>query len=76
MYTDTFTELVSDTLYTISVVAINCAGASNGASETKWICEYYVMMLLYTYPAVYPERDHWRVPAQGFARNRMLHIGI
>ena len=72
MYTHTFTELVSDTLYTVSVVAINCAGASNGGSETKWICEYYVMMLLYTYPAVYPERDHWWVPAQGFARNRML----
>eukprot|EP00731_Ephydatia_muelleri_P035787 Em0161g1a len=34
VYTHTFTGLVSDTLYTVSVVAINCAGASNGTSET------------------------------------------
>eukprot|EP00731_Ephydatia_muelleri_P011469 Em0006g363a len=29
VYTHTFTGLVSDALYTVSVVAINCAGASN-----------------------------------------------
>eukprot|EP00731_Ephydatia_muelleri_P011622 Em0006g516a len=29
VYTHTFTGLVSDTLYTVSVVAINCAGASS-----------------------------------------------
>ena len=34
VYTHTFTGLVSDTLYTVSVVALNCAGASNGTSET------------------------------------------
>eukprot|EP00731_Ephydatia_muelleri_P011273 Em0006g167a len=36
VYTHTFTGLVSDTLYTVSVVAINCAGSSNGISLTKW----------------------------------------
>eukprot|EP00731_Ephydatia_muelleri_P011169 Em0006g63a len=36
VYTHTFTGLVSDTLYTVSVVAINCAGSSNGTSLTKW----------------------------------------
>ena len=35
----TFTGLVSDTLYTVSVVAINCAGSSNGTSLTKWTCK-------------------------------------
>ncbi|KAL5500738.1 hypothetical protein EMCRGX_G012336 [Ephydatia muelleri] len=35
VYTHTFTGLVSDTLYTVSVVAINCAGSSNGTSLTK-----------------------------------------
>ena len=38
VYTHTFTGLVSDTLYTVSVVAINCAGASNGTSESSWTC--------------------------------------
>ncbi|KAL5500563.1 hypothetical protein EMCRGX_G012148 [Ephydatia muelleri] len=37
VYTHTFPGLVSDTLYTVSVVAINCAGASNGTSETTVI---------------------------------------
>eukprot|EP00731_Ephydatia_muelleri_P011186 Em0006g80a len=32
VYNHTFTGLVSDTLYTVSVVAINCAGSSNGTS--------------------------------------------
>eukprot|EP00731_Ephydatia_muelleri_P011203 Em0006g97a len=36
VYTHTFTGLVSDTLYTVSMVAINCAGSSNGTSLTKW----------------------------------------
>eukprot|EP00731_Ephydatia_muelleri_P011280 Em0006g174a len=35
VYTHTFTGLVSDTLYTVSVVAINCAGSSNGTSFVK-----------------------------------------
>ena len=39
VYTHTFTGLVSDTLYTVSVVAINCAGSSNGTSLTKWTCK-------------------------------------
>ncbi|KAL5500515.1 hypothetical protein EMCRGX_G012093 [Ephydatia muelleri] len=39
VYTHTFTGLVSDTLYTVSVVATNCAGASNGTSETSWTCK-------------------------------------
>eukprot|EP00731_Ephydatia_muelleri_P011220 Em0006g114a len=34
VYTHTFTGLVSDTLYTVSVVAINCAGSSNGTKGT------------------------------------------
>eukprot|EP00731_Ephydatia_muelleri_P011292 Em0006g186a len=34
VYTHTFTGLVSDTLYTVSVVAINCAGSSSGTSKT------------------------------------------
>eukprot|EP00731_Ephydatia_muelleri_P011198 Em0006g92a len=33
VYTHTFTGLVSDTLYTVSVVAINCAGSSNVTSN-------------------------------------------
>ena len=32
LYTHTFTGLTSDTLYTVSVVAINCAGTSNVTS--------------------------------------------
>ncbi|KAL5500683.1 hypothetical protein EMCRGX_G012278 [Ephydatia muelleri] len=35
VYTHTFTGLVSDTLYTVSVVAINYAGSSNGTSFVK-----------------------------------------
>ena len=35
VYTHTFPGLVSNTLYTVSVVAINCAGSSNGTSLTK-----------------------------------------
>ena len=35
VYTHTFTGLVSDTLYTVSVVAINCAGSSNRTSFVK-----------------------------------------
>ena len=35
LYTHTFTGLISDTLYTISVVAINCVGISNKTSETE-----------------------------------------
>eukprot|EP00731_Ephydatia_muelleri_P033826 Em0039g12a len=35
VYTHTFTGLVSDTLYTISVVAINCAGASNAVQHHR-----------------------------------------
>ncbi|KAL5500744.1 hypothetical protein EMCRGX_G012343 [Ephydatia muelleri] len=35
VYNHTFTGLVSDTLYTVSVVAINCAGSSNGTSNIK-----------------------------------------
>ena len=34
LYTHTFTGLISDTLYTASVVAINCAGTSNVTSNT------------------------------------------
>ena len=33
VYTHTFTGLISDTLYTVSVVAINCAGISNVTSQ-------------------------------------------
>ena len=43
VYTHTFTGLVSDTLYTVSVVAINCAGSSNGTSLTKWTCKSLVL---------------------------------
>ena len=35
LYTHTFTGLISDTLYTVSVVAINCAGTSSVTSEAK-----------------------------------------
>ena len=35
LYTHTFTGLISDTLYTVSVVATNCAGTSNMTSETE-----------------------------------------
>ncbi|KAL5500402.1 hypothetical protein EMCRGX_G011959 [Ephydatia muelleri] len=38
VYTHTFTGLVSDTLYTISVVAINCAGASNAVQHHRRTC--------------------------------------
>ena len=36
LYTHAFTGLISDTLYTVSVVAINCAGTSSVTTETKW----------------------------------------
>eukprot|EP00731_Ephydatia_muelleri_P035287 Em0112g2a len=35
LYTHTFTGLISDTLYTVSVVAINCAATSNVTSLSK-----------------------------------------
>ncbi|KAL5500735.1 hypothetical protein EMCRGX_G012333 [Ephydatia muelleri] len=35
VYTHTFTGLVSDTLYTVSVVAINCAGSSTLAASRR-----------------------------------------
>ena len=41
LYTHTFTGLISDTLNTISVVAINCAG-SNVVTQTKWTGDYGV----------------------------------
>ena len=34
LYTHTFTGLISDTLYTVSVVTMNCAGTSNVTSNT------------------------------------------
>eukprot|EP00731_Ephydatia_muelleri_P033825 Em0039g11a len=44
VYTHTFTGLVSDTLYTVSVVAINCAGASNAVQHHRrtWTFEKYI----------------------------------
>ena len=39
LYTHTFTGLTSDTLYTVSVVAINCAGTSNVTSLSKLTCK-------------------------------------
>ena len=39
LYTHTFTGLTSDTLYTVSVVAINCAGTSNGVLTSKRTCK-------------------------------------
>ena len=36
LYTHTFTDLISDTLCSVSVVAINCAGTSNVTTDTKW----------------------------------------
>ena len=39
VYTHTFTELVSDTLYTVSMVAINCAGASNAVQHHRRTCK-------------------------------------
>ncbi|KAL5500397.1 hypothetical protein EMCRGX_G011952 [Ephydatia muelleri] len=38
VYTHTFTGLVSDTLYTVSVMAINCAGASNAVQHHRRTC--------------------------------------
>eukprot|EP00731_Ephydatia_muelleri_P011154 Em0006g48a len=37
VYTHTFTGLVSDTLYTVSVVAINCAGSSTNYIKENWV---------------------------------------
>ena len=39
LYTHTFTGLTSDTLYTVSVVAINCAGTSNGVLTSRRTCK-------------------------------------
>ena len=39
LYTHTFTGLTSDTLYTVSVVAINCAGTSNVTSMPDLTCK-------------------------------------
>ena len=41
VYTHTFTGLISDTLYTVSVVAINCAGASNAVQHHRRTCKSY-----------------------------------
>ena len=38
LYTHTFPGLISATLYTVSVVAINCAGTSSVTSETEVTC--------------------------------------
>ena len=38
----TFTNLTKDTLYNISVVAINCAGSSV-ISKTKWTCKPIIL---------------------------------
>ena len=43
LYTHTFTGLISDTLHTVSVVAINCAGTSNVTSETKFTGDYVTL---------------------------------
>ena len=39
LYTHTFTGLISDTLYIVAVVAINCAGTSSVTSETEVTCD-------------------------------------
>ena len=39
LYTHTFTGLISDTLYTVSVVATNCAGTSNVTSLLRRTCK-------------------------------------
>ena len=41
---NTFTGLISDTLYTVSVVAINCAGTSSVMSKTRK-CRYYIAVV-------------------------------
>ena len=43
LYTHTFTGLISDTLYTVSVVAINCAATSNVTSLSKLTCKWTVI---------------------------------
>ena len=40
LYTHIFTGLISDTLYTVSVVAINCAGSSNVTSVYTRTCKW------------------------------------
>ena len=49
VYTHTFTGLVSDTLYTVSMVAINCAGASKAVLRNRRTCKE-----LYCCTAVWP----------------------
>ena len=39
LYTHTFTGLISDTLYTVSVVAINCVGSRNMTSLLRRTCK-------------------------------------
>ena len=39
LYTHTFTGLASNIPYSISVVAINCAGNSNTATVTNYTCK-------------------------------------
>ena len=39
LYTHTFTGLISDTLYTVSVVTINCVGTSNVTSLLRRTCK-------------------------------------
>ena len=46
LYTHTFTGLISDTLYTVSVVAINCAGTSNVKSMTKWTGLHTIVIII------------------------------
>ena len=48
LYTHTFTGLTSDTLYTVSVVAINCAGTSNVTSRSKLTCKWIACDKLYS----------------------------
>ena len=47
VYTYTFTGLTSDTLYTVSLVAINCAGTNNVTSENRRTCKYTIKICIH-----------------------------
>ena len=53
LYTQTFTGLISDKLYTVSVVAINCAGTSNMISETKLTGDYITFKFIFSFASMW-----------------------
>ena len=55
VYTHTFTGLVSDTLYTVSVVAINCAGSSRVTTSRRTYAQLLIPIIGNMYNNLFSE---------------------